>query len=99
MRRDPKPMPRCKRFAAAEIGVAESSFEDDLAFVGNGDDAAGLLGLAHLKLDPLRDVIESRVQPAVHRVRSPWGRPRVCGAVARVLPGGQSTMDTVAPPQ
>jgi hypothetical protein len=73
MRSDTKPMARRQRLAAAKISAAESLFEDDLAFVCDCNGAAGLIGLADLELDPSWDVVERRVQPAIHWVRSPRG--------------------------
>ncbi len=67
MRGDAEPVARRQRRAAVEIGMPEGLFEDELAPVGDGDDAARLLRLAQLKLDPARDVVERRRQPFVHR--------------------------------
>ena len=59
-------MTRRQRHAADNVGIAEGPFEDYPAFVDNRDHAARLLGLAHLVFEPLRDVVEGGLQPAVH---------------------------------
>src|SRR6516162_7570908 len=75
-------VPRGQRHLARKVGISERSFEDDPALVDNRDHAARLLGLTHLVLEPLFDVVEARLQPAVHvlhlssRRSSHWER---CG--------------------
>jgi hypothetical protein len=64
VRGDPKPVPRRQLLAGVEVGGSEGVFGDDLAAVGDSDDAARLLHALHLKFEPVADV--------VHRVPQPW---------------------------
>ena len=66
MRGHPETVPRRQRRLAEDVGVAEAPFEDDPVFVDNRNHAARLLGFAHLVFEPLRDVVESGLQPVVH---------------------------------
>ena len=68
---DAEAMARRQLRAGREIGVAERGVEHDLALVGDGDGAAGLIRQAHLVGEPLRDVGERRREPGggfAHRV-------------------------------
>ena len=67
MRSDAKAVTRGQCRAGAEIGDAERLFQDHVALGGDRDDATGRLGLAHLKFDPSRDVVERGRQPLLHR--------------------------------
>src|SRR6516164_2456723 len=66
MRSHAKPVTWRQWRAADHVGVAEGLFEDELTFVDNCNHATGLLGLAHLVFEPLRDVVEGGLQPVVH---------------------------------
>src|SRR5580704_3151568 len=70
---DAEAMARRHFLAAAEVGEAERLFENDAAFVGDGDHAAGLIAEPHLQCDPAWNVIQRRLEPFVH-VGSPYGR-------------------------
>ena len=52
MRGDAKPVPRREFLAAAEIGMAERTFEHDAVAMRDRDDASGLFGYAHLEREP-----------------------------------------------
>ena len=66
MRCDPKPVARGELFAGSEVGMSERVFGDDLAAMGDGDDAAGLLGGPHLKFDPATNVADRGLHPRFH---------------------------------
>jgi len=63
---DAKPMTRYQRRAADDVGIAEGLFEDDPTLADNRNHTARLLGLAHLMVEPLRNVVEAGLQPVVH---------------------------------
>jgi hypothetical protein len=64
MRGDAKAMARRQRLAGRQIGVAEGALEHDPAAMGDRDDAARLLGHAHLERQPFRDVFQRAAQPS-----------------------------------
>src|SRR5262249_25465618 len=66
MRGDAKAVARGQGLAAHEIREAEGPLEHDLAAMCDGDDTTGLLRHRHLEVDPLRDVVERALEPAVH---------------------------------
>src|SRR5215475_973744 len=66
VRGDAEAVPRRELFAAVEIGMAERMFGNDLAAMGDGDDAADLLRSVELKAEPVRHVIDCGSKPWVH---------------------------------
>ena len=46
--------------------MAEGILEDDAPLMRDGDDATRLLAVAHLILEPARDVIERGLEPSIH---------------------------------
>ena len=55
-----------QRHAADDVGIAEGLFENDFPLMDDRDHAARLFGVAHLVVEPLRNVIERGLQPVVH---------------------------------
>src|SRR5262249_7315748 len=73
MRGNAEAMARRQCRALRRIVMAEGCFEHHLAALGDGDGNAGQLEATPLEVDPLRDVVERRLQPFLH------GRgPRLC---------------------
>jgi hypothetical protein len=70
MRGDAKAMARRERLAGREIRRAEGPLENDLAAVGDCQQAAGLLARLHLEFDPAGKVVERDAEPAVHEWQS-----------------------------
>ncbi len=71
-------------FAGIEIGASESVFGDQVAAIGDRDDAAGLLNALQLKFQPVGDVVHRVFQPWLH-IRTNDVRAKIRGKMLEVF--------------
>ena len=64
---DAEAMTRRQQFAGGEVGGAGGVFEDEVAFMHDGEETADLLWVAELIVDPGGDVGNGALQPVFHR--------------------------------
>ena len=60
-------MTRRQQFAGGKVGGAGGVFEDEVAFMHDGEETADLLWVAELIVDPGGDVGDRALQPVFHQ--------------------------------